>query len=58
MPLPLIIGSLLRWMLSISGGALGLQGYIGENDIITASGAIAGLASLAWSIYQKKQVMK
>lgn len=51
---PEILG-VVRHILTIAGGALVTRGYIGSGDLELLAGAIATVAGIAWSIYEKRK---
>lgn len=53
-----IIGGFIRHMITTYGGVLITNGVISESDISLATGAIATLIGIGWSVYKKLQENK
>lgn len=53
--LPESIGSIIRNAMAAFGGSMVALGQLDEADAATAGGAVSMLASLAWSIWQKRR---
>lgn len=49
------LGGLIRHLLTFGGGALGLNGYVGEGDYELAAGALATMIGFVWSILEKRR---
>lgn len=53
--LPEVIGSTIRAVLQVAAGSLVANGLLAENDLNALIGGIVALATLGWSIWQKKK---
>lgn len=53
--LPEIVGSTIRTVLAGLAGVLVTKGYVDEGSVETIIGIGVGIATLAWSIWQKKR---
>lgn len=49
---------LIRHVVTVFGGGLITNGYVSSEDWQMVAGAIAAVAGIAWSIYQKRGVLK
>ncbi len=55
---PEIIGSIVRTLLATLGGILVTKGLADESTVSQIVGGGVGLATLVWSIWQKKAAKK
>jgi len=46
-----MIGAVTRWLVTIWGA----QQWLTQDDLMQVIGAVASLASLVWSLWQKRQ---
>lgn len=54
----LVVATVARWILTLLGGWLASKGVASADEVEMVIGAVAGLAAIAWSIYEKRQASK